>query len=804
MTRITVLALPAHADWVRGQLELLAAGDARLVSAPDDIPWRDTDVLWSHGVCATPAPLLPWIDSGGRLLATLDAALIPAAVGLESSPPDEVRNARWDSGPHAPRGLAAFGPHPLFEGLPQGALTLQPRPGGEDRLVGYQVARPLEGLVVAVAWDGSAVDPSRLVAWEYPVGNGGILCVGAGLSPEGSGGPYAAEVLTLLRNALHGLGVPTGPRGRAVRHWPHVGGRVTREDAATLRGLPGSADWPGGASAPILDALGDVPGDWVLAGRRGLFCGMTAAGLRESWLHPFRVVRDASLMVGGALPATVTVRETPADVARTSHSGSVEVRERWLAALEHPVLCWEVQASEAVPLIMEWTSDLRRASPYPPGCAGDLHLTMAADGRSAALSAEADPFRLLVEVEGGVLDATPVDGPAVRFTVRAAGRCLLRFSAAADTADDDRTRQAFERRGTAGLWSQRRDHARELAAYATSLECPEPALAQAVEWAKVRMDAALTGVPGVGRSLAVNAPEVRFDAAKACLIGMAQLALGDRGAPRDALKFLSLTQGPGGRVVADCSPSGLGELDRGAVAPLYLLLAARYAAWTGELDFLAHRWAALRRTLDAGLVAEPWREAEVGPWREALGALQPLAEALGHPEVSEVLAERAAELPMGSGQAPPPAIWAWAGASDGPAGAAALERWRAFARQVRDSGGRDLLDAARGGAAAVLGCWGVRPNALEGAVRLAPWLPPGWDAMSLDRLRVGKTVLSVRLRRRFGQVAARVERVHGPRIHVEFVLRGGPGGPVLLDDEELAGGRASFEADGSHALVWAG
>jgi hypothetical protein len=59
------------------------------------------------------------------------------------------------------------------------------------------------------------------------------------------------------------------------------------------------------------------------------------------------------------------------------------------------------------------------------------------------------------------------------------------------------------------------------------------------------------------------------------------------------------------------------------------------------------------------------------------------------------------------------------------------------------------------------------------------------------------------MRRRFGQVAARIERVHGPRLHVDFVLRGEPASEaVMLDDVELRGGRVAFEADGSHALVW--
>jgi hypothetical protein len=101
------------------------------------------------------------------------------------------------------------------------------------------------------------------------------------------------------------------------------------------------------------------------------------------------------------------------------------------------------------------------------------------------------------------------------------------------------------------------------------------------------------------------------------------------------------------------------------------------------------------------------------------------------------------------------------------------------------------------------GLWGVMPNALENAVQLAPLFDPAWETMALERLRVGKTVLSVRLRRRFGQVAARLERVHGPRIHVDFTLRGqAAADAVTLDEIELRGARVGFEVEGNHALVW--
>ncbi len=497
-------------------------------------------------------------------------------------------------------------------------------------------------------------------------------------------------------------------------------------------------------------------------------------------------MREVALTVAGSAPAATRMRVTPDQVDRRSMVADVEVTERWLVALEHPVLYWQVDPGARRSVLLEWTADLRRAWPYPAACGGDLELSVAPDGRSASLAASGDSFRVLIDVDGGTLEAAPVDGPAVRVTVRATGPCRVRLLGATDDADLERSRQMLARRGFAGVRAQRVDHARELATYATSIDLPVPGLVEEFEWAKVRMDALLAGTPGIGRCLTAGYGESApgtgkpgaawYFGAEACRTAMAQLAAGDRGGPRDTLKFLSLTQDVDGRILEECSTSGLARYGGGSVMPLYLLLAARYAAWTGELDFLSRRWASIRRALDVGVAEQSWAVADAAAWAQALESLQPLAEALGHPEMAEELAGHEAAA-------------------------------RASVSEPADARLRSGPGAPGAGPTGVLdvieGMWGVRPNALENAVQLAPLFDPVWETMALDRLRVGKTVLSVRLRRRFGQVAARLERVHGPRIHVDFTLRGqAAADAVTLDDIELRGARVGFEVEGNHALVW--
>jgi len=99
--------------------------------------------------------------------------------------------------------------------------------------------------------------------------------------------------------------------------------------------------------------------------------------------------------------------------------------------------------------------------------------------------------------------------------------------------------------------------------------------------------------------------------------------------------------------------------------------------------------------------------------------------------------------------------------------------------------------------------WGLDPDARTGEVRLRPRFPAGWTAMRLQRLRVGATVLDVRLRRRFDRVSAVVHRVSGPRVTISLSLDAPKPARLTIDDVELAGDRAAFEAEGEHEVLFA-
>ena len=136
---------------------------------------------------------------------------------------------------------------------------------------------------------------------------------------------------------------------------------------------------------------------------------------------------------------------------------------------------------------------------------------------------------------------------------------------------------------------------------------PDEALNTAFEWAKVRLDSFFVDTPGVGRSLAAGYAAARpgwgdgrpgyalYFGRDACWSALALLAAGDFAGARLVLRFLGDTQDVSGKVIHEYTTSGLAHYDAADSTPLYLLLAGRYAAWSGDLAFLEGQWRRLEQ-----------------------------------------------------------------------------------------------------------------------------------------------------------------------------------------------------------------
>jgi hypothetical protein len=910
-------------------LEGLADIEVRRAGSPVEALSLGADGIWVHGPARPAADLVGWLRAGGRLLCTMEAGLLPFALGVEGVAPEVRSDGPWAGPPRAGPlparlGLAGFGPHPLFAGLHQGAAVWAPTEGERVHRTGYAASRPATGRVVALERSGTAPDPASVVAWEYEVGAGGILCIGAFVVLDAVDPLCRPQLEALLSNAILGDAVPHEGRSAAASSWPAPGTHATAEPAADVPEVPALGAWPIAETSPLdlTGAAGDAP--WTFAGRRLVALGDEGGGLREAWAHPFRLVARVRWEeeVGRN-----EFSAAPTEVARPGADGASA--ERWNVPVELPALVWDIAGREG--RTVSFDVDLRRAWPAPAGAGGDLRFTLRSDGRALRV-VDATGAEAVVSIEGGRLAARPGTGPTVEVRAELRGPARIVAIGGVDAADLARTLAALARRGLGGLVAQRRQHAELLRRHGTALRCPEERLGLALEWAKVRMDAHLAGTPGVARSFLAGyaAPDpVRpgrtwYHGPDACWTALGQLATGERDGPRDLLKFLAQSQEVSGRVPHRISTSGFADFGAADATPLFLLLAARYASWTGDLEFLGRWWPAVLRGLhhclecdaDGDGIPENHRQGHDwlrgGPlaasgtslhlaavWVAALEGLEPVAEALGFRDLATELADRgvaarevarlrfrtgdgwAASLdPAGVpdatrtallalalhlGLVAPEEATAWLDAVAGPgfstpwgvrlidrsdprfsptdphAGAVSplltgwvsLAEWRAGrhtqaldharanaalpferARGAFDEVLHGLEHRAAGNcpdhaAAAALaalplvtGLWGVVPDALAGAVRVAPWLPPEWDEMGLERLRVGRTSLSFEVRRRPEGLTVRVRRTYGPRIHLALGRAGPPPAGLMVDDVPLGGAVARFDVHAEHEVTF--
>ena len=672
---------------------------------------NEADVVWIH---ATRPALFPtdairaFLAQGGGLLLTLRAAELVGPLGLETVPPNDCGEKTWAhrgdewwteelramrAYPHV-RGLATYGPHPLVDGLHNGTYCWAPTDGETYAWACYSGGVwPADARVVGVERAYIVQNPERVVAWEYAVGRGRVLCIGA-FTYFGAPDPLLRPQLErLVANALHAAAPSAEPRS----WWPAPGTSATASEALVL---PEPLELDGALPVPAHDAIAlagpvreDEPFD--LAGRRALLVGGERRGIQELWVHPHRTVAWWTVRADGEVALGTQIEVGPSAVARTLETAWRRVLETSFVALEHAMLLVDYRPErkrrESVgrgpaDFEIELVLDLRRMWPFAAGCGGNVRYRAGSDGRVALVESETDdgvaalflsrPARLEMAAMQG-------DVPAVRCVVRAPLGAPLTVAVVGgvDRDDFERTLRGVRRLGVEGLVRQRVQRSVTLAEARLVVRADDRPFERAFEWAKHRLDAFLGDVPGVGRSLLAGYAASKpgwgdgrpgyawFFGRDACWTAFALLAAGEFSVPRQVIRFLGDRQDVTGKVLHEATTSGQFHFDAADATPLFLLLVARYLAWSGDREFVASIWPHVERAyayclstdsdgdglIENARVGHGWIES--GPlagakvtgylsaiWYAALQGLARTAEVLGHGRIAAECWARASRV----------------------------------------------------------------------------------------------------------------------------------------------------------------
>lgn len=211
-------------------------------------------------------------------------------------------------------------------------------------------------------------------------------------------------------------------------------------------------------------------------------------------------------MAGGRTMDRGRLTATPVDARRTLGPG---IEERWLTALDLPILVWELDAAPGTGVALEaelgheWAAADHMdpaelaASDREPNAPATLRLATRA-GRLLLVRCTGDESTLGIGSTG-----------AVRLLAETRGPARLTLIAAEDAADLKRTLELLARKGLTGLRAQRSQHARLIRDYGVSISTPLPALDEAFEWAKLGADELVRAEPATPPDLDAMLAEPR-------------------------------------------------------------------------------------------------------------------------------------------------------------------------------------------------------------------------------------------------------------------------------------------------------
>jgi hypothetical protein len=631
--------------WLRrsGDLDAHLAGwdDAPADGVTYDVVWVD-----SRSLDLPPGPPRALVNGSTGLLLTRGACRLAPAVGLGPEPMEQLdtiwRDADDDlhlftSFTEFPRirGHCPMRRHPLFDGLGNGTYTWSPADGESFvRLTWRWPDWPPNAAVIAVERSCIHVNAERATIWSHPRSDApAVLCIGAYLPFESRDMTFRRRMERLVRNALHmaaGRSVGEGLTWR--RTTP-----AALEDATLPVGFD-SAGAQSGDAAPDGDALlapfagpiiAGTPGDdspFTLAGRRVLIAGGESRGIDEIWMHPLRVL--ANLRIAGA--QAIAVEITPTGVVRTLRVGSATVTERIVAAHDEAAAIVEWSADRAVRLDVSFRSDLRLMWPYPGWCLSPLRWHRAGALLTIRGSGGDDAATLIwnrTPDHWDVVDASTSENPVFssRAVIAIDGPSSAVRLGITVVVDGERVRPVVPavnggapHRDVPSVSASRIVETRNAAIRLLlddrlAIDCSEAGVADAVKWAVYRLDSTIVRTPSLGTGLIAGywtssegwgdgrPGYAWYFGRDAVWTALGSLAVGDFAAAALTLRFLGRHQDLSGKILHECTTSGLVHYDASDSTTLYLLLAARYLAWTGDEALIREEWPRIRRAFDFAL-----------------------------------------------------------------------------------------------------------------------------------------------------------------------------------------------------------
>jgi len=599
-----------------------------------------------------------YVDQGGRLLLTLEGFRLINDLGLEPVRIETRNKQAVDEGYGRQLGLHAFKEHPVFDGMNGGAYILKPVHDTTVRIHGFFDDNvPKNGEVVAVDWDYIFLREGSKLMVQYRAGKGKVLAVG-GYTVFSCQNTNRAHLELFLRNCFRYL--VSGDSVQA-NYWKYDSQQVVSEiPLIGEKYSPQVNPWQVRNSDLVLKKDTAGKDFWEVAGERLVIMGEENAGIKEIWVHPFMALRDYSVGLRLPHIDTIcwlhfkasSIEVRPESFHRKYSFKEGELTETIIASPVEPagVIHYSWSGLSPADLLIKFQNNFRLMWPYSEevtkkiACGFDTGLNAiifngGSDEYTCIIGSDkkvekaiaghygdfvinfdrngerSDKFRLT-----GISTEEFVAGGLISFPLKNEEELSVIVAAASKIGTMPSTVEASKSyikaaKNPGAVYNQAFEHYRDLLEKNSLLiTSPDPVFNGGYRWALTGTDRFFVHTPGLGKSLVAGYSTTgtgwdgghRIDGRPGYAwyfgrdgewSGFALLDYGDFEKVKSILEMYIKFQDLNGKIYHEVSTSGIVHYDAADATPLFIILAGKYLAHSGDEKFITQNWHQIKKAI---------------------------------------------------------------------------------------------------------------------------------------------------------------------------------------------------------------
>ena len=618
-----------------------------------DLESLDLTHIWIHQFSknkqsAMEASIKKFVKNGGNLILSMEAMHLLNTWGIEKNNLESKTDSIVDEGFGRPLGFHGFKDHPIFDGLQGGAYPWKSKEDHKVKKIGFfneQLPDTTIAKVLGIEWTYITFHENNKLVLEYDYGKGKIIAVGA-YSYFSKENYNTHELHRFYTNIIDYMAGDTKNIG--LNYWKYAPQKVLplKQQFSSLA-ISNATKWQLPKLSLNLKRKEASNNATLMTGRRMMIGGVEKGGIEEIWTNPFMSFRDIetgvllknSDSVTWLSDLTPSITSSPELLIREYKIAGTVLKEITTVSMDKPVgvVHYEWEGNDFSKIMIKYTSNLRYMWPYSEKVTASISykwvpeinaaVNIGQSGELASIigfSSKPDSF-LMGQYDDfkynkgkftpSKTDLIQVSGVFSFDTEKANGKLNTYL-----VADDSGIQNAIdiyssESKNFNQLYLKTSDYYTKLLNNSLMLTTPDTKFNTGYKWAMVRTDQFFQETPNIGTTIVAGLGTTSrgwdgnqkingrpgyawYFGRDAQWCGFAVNAYGGHEMVKKILDVFITYQNLNGKIFHELTTSGAVHFDASDSTPLYIILAAHYLKYSGDLEYINKIWPSLKRAMD--------------------------------------------------------------------------------------------------------------------------------------------------------------------------------------------------------------